>query len=142
MKYMIRIAAVVLVFPAAQYFSYWIFAAILFSAAGEESFSTALHGIVIALSLTTSTVSSVYTWKKAPLKAPRDMLSTVLLGALILGSVGFIGGFFGPIFLGGGNQGPLLGIFITGPLGFVIGALGGLIAWFVRRTKHTSSTPA
>ena len=49
-----------------------------------------------------------------------------LAGGLILGSVGFIGGFFGPlIFAPGANQGPLLGIFITGPLGFLIGCIVG-----------------
>ena len=50
-----------------------------------------------------------------------------LLGALILGGIGFVGGFFGPILLTDANQGPLLGIFITGPLGFFLGALLGAI---------------
>lgn len=27
------------------------------------------------------------------------------------------------------NQGPLLGLFITGPGGFVLGAIGGAIYW-------------
>ncbi|GDY18327.1 hypothetical protein LBMAG55_16500 [Verrucomicrobiota bacterium] len=45
-----------------------------------------------------------------------------LLGASILGGIGFLGGFFGPmIFKPEANQGPLLGIFITGPLGAVLG---------------------
>ena len=52
----------------------------------------------------------------------------MLLGGAILGGIGFVGGFVGPIiFTPESNQGPLLGIFITGPLGFVLGALGGLI---------------
>lgn len=47
--------------------------------------------------------------------------------ALILGTVGFLGGFVGPIvFTPEANQGPLLGIFITGPLGVVLGAVVGL----------------
>jgi hypothetical protein len=49
--------------------------------------------------------------------------------ALLVGGIGFAAGFFGPmVFAPGANQGPLLGIFITGPLGF----LGGL-AWGVFR---------
>jgi hypothetical protein len=37
-----------------------------------------------------------------------------------------VGGFLGPMILAPeANQGPLLGIFITGPLGLVVGA----IAW-------------
>jgi hypothetical protein len=42
-------------------------------------------------------------------------------------------GFFGPlIFTPDANQGPLLGIFITGPLGFVLGGIGGGIYWAAR----------
>ena len=60
-----------------------------------------------------------------------------LLWALILGAVGFIAGFFGPLtFSPDANQGPLLGIFITGPggallglvLGFIVGVLSPLTA--------------
>lgn len=39
-----------------------------------------------------------------------------------LGSISFAAGFFGPMVLApGANQGPLLGIFITGPLGALAG---------------------
>jgi hypothetical protein len=56
------------------------------------------------------------------------MLASIARWALILGILGFLGGFVGPIvFNPGANQGPLLGIFITGPLGFVIGAIVGLV---------------
>lgn len=49
-----------------------------------------------------------------------------LVGGAVLGAIGFAGGFFGPIiFNPQANQGPLLGIFITGPLGFLIGAALG-----------------
>ena len=49
-------------------------------------------------------------------------------GAALVGGIGFIAGFFGPIiFAPEANQGPLLGIFITGPLGFIIGGLTGLV---------------
>jgi hypothetical protein len=58
-----------------------------------------------------------------------------LLGAGILGGIGFIGGFFGPmIFAPEANQGPLLGIFITGPLGAILGGIGGaLVGWWRNR---------
>jgi hypothetical protein len=47
--------------------------------------------------------------------------------ALGIGLVGFVAGFFGPLLLTPeANQGPLLGIFITGPLGVVLGALVGV----------------
>jgi hypothetical protein len=56
------------------------------------------------------------------------------LGALILGVLGFVAGFFGPIiFTPEANQGPLLGIFITGPAGAVLGFLAGLAYGLLRR---------
>ena len=55
------------------------------------------------------------------------MLKRILGPALILGGIGFVGGFVGPIILTpDANQGPLLGIFITGPLGFIIGLAYGM----------------
>ena len=62
---------------------------------------------------------------EAPEKAHKPMISATRYG-LYGGSVGFSIGFFGPmIFAPGAAQGPLLGIFITGPLGFLIGLTGG-----------------
>jgi hypothetical protein len=56
-----------------------------------------------------------------------------ILRAFAIGRISFAAGFFGPIiFMPNSNQGPLLGIFITGPLGFAAGALLGAIVGFVR----------
>ena len=55
------------------------------------------------------------------------------LWALALGAVGFACGFFGPIALNrGANQGPLLGIFITGPGGALFGLVAGVVARTLR----------
>lgn len=60
--------------------------------------------------------------------------------ALIVGAIGFVGGFFGPIiFTPDANQGPLLGIFITGPLGFLLGGIGGAVRWFVRQRRSSGA---
>jgi hypothetical protein len=57
----------------------------------------------------------------------------ILRGAVAAGGIGFVAGFFGPlIFTPEANQGPLLGIFITGPAGFVIGAVAGAVYWRAR----------
>ena len=58
----------------------------------------------------------------------------ILRPAVILGTIAFAAGFFGPmIWAPDANQGPLLGIFITGPLGFVVG-----LGWGVfRETQRT-----
>lgn len=56
------------------------------------------------------------------------MTSTMLRWATILGLVGFGCGFIGPMVLApDANQGPMLGIFITGPGGVVLGAVLGLM---------------
>jgi hypothetical protein len=50
----------------------------------------------------------------------------VILGGLVIGGIGFAAGFIGPmIFAPDANLGPMLGIFITGPLGFVLGIVAG-----------------
>jgi len=67
------------------------------------------------------------------------LVRSVVLGAVTTGGIAFSAGFFGPmIFAPGANQGPLLGIFITGPLGLLAGAIGGAIYWFVRRRRADS----
>ncbi|MGE0082114.1 MAG: hypothetical protein AB7U81_12545 [Thiohalomonadaceae bacterium] len=48
--------------------------------------------------------------------------------ALCVGGLAFLVGFIGPMILApGANQGPLLGILITGPWGLVVGAAWGLL---------------
>jgi hypothetical protein len=55
-------------------------------------------------------------------------LKRTLLAGLVVGVVSFLAGFVGPIILRpDSNQGPLLGIFITGPAGFVLGGVGGFV---------------
>jgi hypothetical protein len=57
----------------------------------------------------------------------RSRFRRAIAPALLVGGIGFAAGFFGPmIFAPGANQGPLLGIFITGPLGFFAGLAWGI----------------
>ncbi len=58
----------------------------------------------------------------------RARMAMTLRSGLILGLVGLLGGFFGPMFfIPEANQGPLLGLFVTGPGGFVLGCLIGFL---------------
>ncbi|MCM0084103.1 hypothetical protein L4X63_21200 [Geomonas sp. Red32] len=69
-------------------------------------------------------------WEKDIPMAKRGVFLHMALWGAIFGSVGFVGGFFGPIiFRPTANQGPFLGIFLTGPFGFLAGALFGLVRW-------------
>ena len=80
-----------------------------------------------------------YVWKYSA-SVSKGLVSCVVIGALITGAVGFSAGFFGPIvFAPGANQGPLLGIFITGPLGFLLGAMGEAGYWFLRGRKAAAA---
>lgn len=59
-----------------------------------------------------------------------------ILWPIVIGGVGFAAGFFGPIALDpDANQGPLLGIFISGPGGFVL----GLLLWALCRLMKISA---
>ena len=67
------------------------------------------------------------------MKRFQEIALCTLMGGIILGGIGFVGGFFGPIiFTPQANQGPLLGIFITGPLGFILGAMIGFTVGVIR----------
>lgn len=61
--------------------------------------------------------------------ALRPVCRTGMRWGLRLGALTFAVGFVGPVLWSPeSNQGPLLGIFITGPIGFVVGSLAGLVA--------------
>jgi hypothetical protein len=51
----------------------------------------------------------------------------ILAWALCVGGVSFAAGWFGPALFSTANLGPLLGIFVTGPLGMLAGALIGAL---------------
>src|SRR5262245_34767723 len=87
--------------------------------------------------LLASAAAAVWVWRKAG-TAKRGILQTTFYWAVVAGAVGFCGGFFGPlIFTPEANQGPLLGIFITGPLGFVGGGVAGFVHALVFRPAAT-----
>jgi hypothetical protein len=66
----------------------------------------------------------------------RVRMMYILVGALIVGGIGYTAGYFGPLtFTPKANQGPLLGIFITGPFGFAVGAIIGAVVGYIRTRK-------
>ena len=72
----------------------------------------------------------------------REMFRRAIRPALVLGGIGFVGGFVGPIiFAPGANQGPLLGIFITGPGGFVVGLIYGVLREVFGRKPAVADSP-
>jgi len=72
-------------------------------------------------------------WQRTS-RASAGFASAVVTGGFAVGGIGFCAGFFGPMILAPqANQGPMLGIFITGPLGFLVGAIGGGLRWWSRQ---------
>ena len=126
---MFRAVAVLMITLATCFFSYWGSVAVL-PLGGPD-------WIRPVVCLLFAGFVAWFVWGKLSV-APDGLFSNILFGAIVLGSIGFVGGFFGPIILTPhANQGPLLGIFITGPLGCVLGGIAGLVFSLVR-PKHKS----
>ena len=134
MKLLIRIIALILVVPATYYFIYWLPCSLL--PLGEQ------HWIANILSSACAVAAGWFVWVKTA-TVSEGAFSTTILGAVLFGGIGFTGGFFGPmIFSPRANQGPLLGIFITGPAGFVLGGIAGFIYWIVKDEKKSYNKAA
>jgi hypothetical protein len=110
---------------AALYFVYWTFGALLHSLGAP-------HLVSLITSLVAAIAAARYVWLRSA-SASGGFVRSTMMSALVTGAVGFTAGFFGPmLFVPSANQGPLLGIFITGPLGLMLGGAGGAIHWFAR----------
>jgi hypothetical protein len=120
------VSAVVLL--AVYFFSYWLLFVQLF----PDSDLIAPN----ILALLTAAGAAFWIWRALG-AAEAGILATAAAWAAIVGALGFCGGFFGPMILApGANQGPLLGLFITGPLGFIGGGLCGLIYAYWHRPER------
>jgi len=81
-----------------------------------------------------------YIWRKLGSVKP-GLITHILLGGIILGGFSLCIGFFGPIiFYPGSGLGPLLGLLITGPLGFLFGLLGGYLYWLNKSKRITKTS--
>jgi hypothetical protein len=67
-----------------------------------------------------------------------DPVAQAVLWTIVIGAVSFVAGFVGPLLLSKSNLGPLLGIFVTGPLGFLVGGLVGALRVSNRSARLSS----
>jgi hypothetical protein len=136
MKPVIRSLIAALTTFAAFYYIYWVLLFIILeSAYGRFRWMWIIR---VLASLVAAAVVAQYTWRYKSL-APQGPLGCVILGAVVTGGIGFSAGWFGPMIFDPGSQGPLLGI-VIGPLGFLVGALGGAAywAWLGRKKRAVS----
>ena len=127
-----RILIVALVVLGAYYLTFWSSIALIpFEA----------YGLVAPIvALLCSAATGRYVWISLRSGAVGGIWRTTLLWAVIAGGIGFVVGFFFPILiLPTANQGPMLGIFITGPLGFLFGGVAGFIYGLRQRRKIVTS---
>ena len=90
-------------------------------------------GSLVAFAVAIVVAQRVWSRPEGP---PDSVRAWAGAGAVTLGVIGFVAGFFGPmIFAPEANQGPMLGIFITGPAGVVIGAIAGAFYGLRRRSR-------
>ncbi len=83
--------------------------------------------ICAAVALFGAVLVGWYTWKLVAGEKMGVGISA-LCGALMLGGLGFIIGFLGPmVLMQDTHQGPMIGIFIMAPFGAIVGAAGGYI---------------
>jgi len=118
---------------ATYFFVFWVPFSLLSFLPGH--FLLATVGSLVAAIWTAK-----YMWRCTEESRDDGLLALTFGGALVVGTIGFVGGFFGPmIFAPEANQGPLLGLFITGPLGFLLGGAGGFVYGLVRRSWHANA---
>lgn len=125
---LLRIVAALLALPMAGF-------ALLVGSRQLRTGFDPMTAIFAACAATLAALAGWFALRGHVAESRRQMMFGVA-GGVVLGGIGFAAGFIGPIILTPeANQGPLLGIFITGPLGFCLGvALGWLYSvTFVRR---------
>ncbi len=120
-----RFGVALLVGVATCYFVFWLPMSLL-------SFLPGHMLIAFVASLASAIWAGRYMWRRT--QDGGGVLTMTFGGAMIVGTAGFLFGFFGPmIWAPDANQGPLLGLLYTGPLGFLLGGVAGLIYGLGRR---------
>ncbi|HET9040969.1 MAG TPA: hypothetical protein VFN40_12395 [Gemmatimonadales bacterium] len=101
---------------------------------------TALSGWIfwVPVTLWLSTMGLLCLWSAVSGEVPasRTSIQASWRAGWIAGGIGLGIGFVGPLVLWPkSNLGPLLGLLLTGPLGFVLGALGAGVVRVVQRAR-------
>ena len=129
---MIRAFVTFVAAVATFFFVYWVPFSLILSDNADE-WIPLLGSVVCALGV------ARLVWRRTA-SVEGGFIGQVVRWAFVVGGFGFVAGFFGPMLLTpGANQGPLLGLFITGPLGFLLGGIGGAIRWWAGARASSSN---
>lgn len=132
MKTAMRIIMTFFAFIATYYFIYWVPLSLI-PAVRKVAMLPTIIALLIAITI------AVAVWKGMRATS-HNLAYHILMGGIIVGAIGFVLGFFGPIIFNfGGNQGPLLGLFFTGPIGFILGLIAGAVYWKVKAKGHATT---
>lgn len=87
------------------------------------------------ISLIIAIIFAILLWRKIA-NISNTLPACIIAGALIFGLTGFILGVYVPIILNPSTvQGPLIGIFLTGPAGILLGLVVGGAYWYPKVKK-------
>ncbi len=126
MNILIRLTAIILVGTPTYFMSYVLAIAIL---KFDESQGLTMFSILVTMA------ACWFVWRITA-TSHDGAIPSILLGAVVVGVAGFLLGFVGPmIVMPGANQGPLIGIFVTGPIGFLAGPIIGFTIWVYKRRR-------
>lgn len=132
MNLFVRIFLTFFVFISVYFFVYWV----PFSIIRTEAEIPISSSIPNYISLLIAIIVAYFIWKKTG-NLTNGLFSHILMGGIIIGGISFCAGFFGPMIVDpDANQGPLLGLFITGPIGFVVGLIAGGIFWTIKKARN------
>lgn len=125
MRLLVRLIVSAMVAVAVYLFSFWM--------VWVQILPLSLAFAAQLAALATGGAAGWWIWRRLQADT-HGVFSLAARWAAVAGAIGFCGGFFGPMILTpGANQGPLLGLFITGPLGFMGGGIGGVLYGLCRR---------
>jgi hypothetical protein len=125
---------------AVRLFTVWVLLTSFSSSDGKADLHDSRKARVLAtspLSWACAATAGWSTWRIArAILRPQDVLLCAILGALLVGVIGFAGSLLGtarpePY----ANQASLLGTFLIGPLGWALGFIGGALYALAKR-KH------
>lgn len=111
---------------------------------GPFGLIASFEGLTVYVMVMFSAVAIFLGWIAARLHNTdsRKLMRSGCLGGLVIGGIAFLGGFIGPIILmPEANQGPFLGILLTGPLGWLLGTIFG-VTREKRRQIHRKESEA